>query len=33
VVLANGRCLRITAGFDSQTLVRVVELLEGGQSC
>ena len=34
VVLANGRCLRVAAGFDPQTLVRVVELLEGGgHSC
>src|SRR5262249_35587670 len=33
-VLANGRCLRVAAGFDPQTLVRVVELLEGGgHSC
>ena len=28
VVLANGRCLRVGAGFDPHTLVRVVELLE-----
>lgn len=34
VVLANGRPLRVAAGFDPQTLVRVVELLEeGDQSC
>jgi hypothetical protein len=34
VVLANGRCLHIAAGFYPQTLVRVIELLEeGGQSC
>ena len=34
VVLANGRSVRVTAGFDPQTLLRVVELLEGGgQSC
>jgi|SRR5271166_3475780 len=34
VVLANGRLVRVGAGFDPQTLVRVVELLEeGGQSC
>src|SRR3954471_4883239 len=34
VVLANGRLVRVTAGFDTQTLLRVVELLEGGgQSC
>nr|WP_083670146.1 hypothetical protein [Singulisphaera sp. GP187] len=30
VVLANGRCLRVGAGFDPQTLVQVVELLEAG---
>jgi transposase len=34
VVLANGRSLRVGAGFDPQTLVRVVELLEeGGRTC
>ena len=34
VVLANGRCVRVGVGFDPQTLVRVVELLEaGGRSC
>lgn len=33
VVLANGRSVRVSAGFDPQTLVRVVELLEGGRSC
>src|SRR5450432_2818406 len=34
VVLANGRCLRVGVGFDPQTLVQVVELLEdGGRSC
>src|SRR5262245_27188100 len=34
VVLANGRCLRVTAGFDPHTLVQVVALLEeGGHSC
>jgi hypothetical protein len=33
VVLANGRAVRVSAGFDPQTLVRVVELLEGGHSC
>jgi transposase len=33
VVLANGRAVRVSAGFDPQTLVRVVELLEGGRSC
>ena len=34
VVLANGRCLRVGAGFDPRTLVQVVELLEaGGRSC
>ena len=33
VVLANGRSVRVGTGFDSQTLVCVVELLEGGRSC
>ena len=34
VVLANGRSVRVSAGFDPRTLVRVVELLEqGGRSC
>ncbi len=34
VVLANGRSVRVSAGFDPGTLVRVVELLErGGPSC
>src|SRR3954470_19387089 len=34
VVLANGRCLRVAAGFDPRTLVQLVELLEdGGHSC
>ena len=33
VVLANGRSVRVGAGFDPQTLVRVVELLKGGRSC
>jgi hypothetical protein len=34
VVLANGRCLRVTAGFDPHTLVQVVALFEeGGESC
>ncbi len=34
VVLANGRCLRVGAGFDPHTLVQVVALLEeGGHSC
>jgi hypothetical protein len=34
IVLANGRCLRVGAGFDPHTLVQVVELLEdGGRSC
>ena len=33
VVLANGRSVRVGAGFDPQTLVCVVELLEGGRSC
>jgi hypothetical protein len=33
VVLANGRAVRVSAGFDPQTLVGVVELLEGGRSC
>jgi transposase len=34
VVLANGRCLRVGPGFDPQTLVQVVDLLEaGGAAC
>ena len=34
VVLANGRCLRVGPGFDPQTLVTLVELLEArGPSC
>ena len=34
IVLANGRCLRVRAGFDRTTLVEVVDLLdEGGASC
>ncbi|CAN5851095.1 hypothetical protein BH23PLA1_BH23PLA1_19670 [soil metagenome] len=34
VVLANGRCLRVGVGFDPQTLVQIVALLEeGGRSC
>lgn len=34
VVLANGRSVRVSAGFDPRTLMRVVELLEqGGLSC
>jgi transposase len=34
VVLANGRCLRVGPGFDPQTLVKLVDLLEaGGISC
>jgi hypothetical protein len=34
VVLANGRCLRVGLGFDPQTLVQLVALLEdGGRSC
>ncbi len=34
VVLANGRSVRVSAGFDPGTLVRVVETLEqGGRSC
>jgi hypothetical protein len=28
VVLANGRCLRVGQGFDPQTLVTLVDLLE-----
>jgi transposase len=33
VVLANGRSVRVSAGFDPRTLMRVVELLEqGGRS-
>ena len=34
VVLANGRSVRVSAGFDPRTLVRVIETLEqGGPSC
>lgn len=34
VVLANGRCLRVAPGFDPQTLIQVVALLEaGGAAC
>jgi queuine/archaeosine tRNA-ribosyltransferase len=34
IVLANGRCLRVGPGFDPDTLVKVVDLLEaGGASC
>ena len=34
VVLTNGRCLRVGPGFDPQTLVTLVDLLEtGGPSC
>jgi transposase len=34
VVLANGRCLRVGPGFDPQTLVKLVDLLDaGGPSC
>jgi transposase len=34
VVLANGRCVRVGPGFDPQTLVKLVALLEaGGPSC
>lgn len=34
IVLANGRCLRVGPGFDPQTLVKLVDLLEaGGASC
>ena len=34
IILANGRSVRVGAGFDPRTLVRVVELLEqGGPSC
>lgn len=34
VVLANGRCLRVGPGFDPQTLVKLIALLEaGGVSC
>lgn len=32
VVLANGRCLRVQPGFDPGTLVKLVDLLEGGRS-
>jgi len=30
VVLGNGRCVRVAVGFDPETLVRTVELLEAG---
>ncbi len=30
VVLARGRCLRVRAGFDRTTLVRLLEVLEDG---
>src|SRR4051795_3281535 len=34
IVLTNGRCLRVGPGFDPDTLVKVVHLLEaGGASC
>src|SRR5262249_37718247 len=34
VLLANGRSVRVGPGFDPQTLVRVLKLLEeGGPSC
>jgi len=34
VVLANGRSLRVGPGFDADTLVKLVDLLEaGGVSC
>lgn len=34
IILAQGRLLRVGPGFDPQTLVRVIELLEaGGRSC
>ena len=34
VVLANGRSLRVGPGFDPDTLVKLVDLLEaGGASC
>jgi transposase len=34
IVLTNGRCLRVGPGFDPDTLVKVVDLLEaGGTSC
>jgi transposase len=32
VVLANGRCLRVGPGFDPDTLVKVVDLLEAGEA-
>jgi hypothetical protein len=34
IVLSNGRCLRVAAGFDPHTLAQVVAVLEeGGPSC
>jgi transposase len=32
IVLANGRCLRVGPGFDPDTLVKVVDLLEAGEA-
>jgi transposase len=32
IVLANGRCLRVGPGFDPDTLVKVVDLLEAGRA-
>jgi transposase len=33
VVLADGRCLRVTPGFDPATLRQVLAVLEGRPSC
>jgi hypothetical protein len=33
IVLANGRSVRVRAGFDPDTLTQVMALLEGGQPC
>jgi hypothetical protein len=32
IVLANGRCLRVQPGFDADTLVKLVDLLEAERS-
>jgi transposase len=32
VILGNGRCVRVGVGFDPDTLVQTVELLEGGDA-
>ena len=32
VVLSNGRCVRVGVGFDPDTLVQIIELLEAGDA-